>query len=158
MTLAGLVLIFSIGVLVVCLQVSCWKILRHSFDQDYFRTVVDEHQLTFVTVRQMVQQSYSPGNCLRFRSMLKNDFLTLRTLLKNSATFSRRYWTEEGLLTLYSRFLFFSLFCYHLFRLPQRRRLLKLTAVLEYLANVVRVRMREVAITNQAFSDFLLGA
>jgi hypothetical protein len=89
--------------------------------------------------------------------MLKCDFLALAYLLKNAANVNQSYSREDKLLMLYFRLVFLSLVTRHLLRLQVRPAILKLTAILQYFANVVGQRVNTIRFGNLTASDYLLN-
>jgi len=87
---------------------------------------------------------------------LKCDFLALTYLLKNAVNVDQRYSREERLLMLYFRLVFASLITRHWLRVREKSAILKLTAILQYFANVVGQRVDTVRFANLTASDYLL--
>jgi len=88
---------------------------------------------------------------------LKCDFLALTYLLKNAANVNQRYSYEERLLILYFKLVFAWLVTSHWLKLRETAAALKLTAILEYFANVVGERVNTVRFGNLTASDYLLN-
>jgi hypothetical protein len=89
--------------------------------------------------------------------MLRCDFLALTYLLKNAANVNQRYTYDERLLILYFRWQFLSLAVRRLLKLGENTAILRLTAVLQYFANVVGQRVNAVKFGNLTAADYLLN-
>jgi hypothetical protein len=157
MFLAALILILSTALFFFYLQVVCQKILRRRFDQEYFQSIVNANRLEFSAVQKALEEFNAPVDYPRLRMMLKCDFLALTYLLKNAANVRQQYSHEEWLLIFYFRLVFFSLVTRHLLRLREKPPILKLTAILQYFANVVGQRVNTVRFGNLTASDYLLN-
>ena len=157
MFLAALVLILSTALFFFYLQAACQRVLRRSFDQDYFRSIVNANRLEFPSVRRALEDFDASLDYPRVRMMLKCDFLALAYLLKNAANVSQRYSRDECLLILYFRLIFLSLLARRSFGLSLKPAVLKLTAILQYFANVVGQRVNAVRFGNLTASDYLLN-
>jgi hypothetical protein len=157
MFLAALILILSTAMLLFYFQTTCQKILRRKFDREYARSIVSANRLEFPAVERSLVEFDSPVDYARLRMTLRCDFLALTYLLKNAGNLRQRYSHEERLLIVYSRSLFFSLFIRHALKLREKPAILKLTAVLEYFANVVGQRVDRVRFGNLTPSDYLLS-
>jgi len=156
MVLAALILILSAAFFFFFTQVTCQSILRRQFDREYFLAIVNANRLEFPAVRQMLEEFNAPVDYARLRMMLKCDFLALTYLLKNAVNVDQRYSREERLLILYFRLVFASLITRHWLRVHEKSAILKLTAILQYFANVVGQRVDTVRFANMAASDYLL--
>ena len=156
MVLAALILILSAAFFFFFTQVTCQSILRRQFDREYFLAIVNANRLEFPAVRQMLEEFNAPVDYARLRMMLKCDFLALTYLLKNAVNVDQRYSGEERLLILYFRLVFASLITRHWLRVREKSAILKLTAILQYFANVVGQRVDTVRFANMAASDYLL--
>lgn len=157
MFVAALVLILSTAMLLFYFQTACQKILRRKFDKQYSRSIVHANRLEFPAVQKSLVDFDSPVDYARLRMTLRCDFLALTYLLKNAGNLRQRFSREERMLILYSRSLFLSLFLRHLLRLGEKTVILKLTAVLEYFANVVGQRVDRVRFGNLTPSEYLLS-
>ncbi len=157
MFLASLILIISTGLFFFYFQVACQKILRRRFEQEYFHAIVNANRLEFPAVRQAAEESGAPVDYARVRMTLKCDYLALTYLLKNAANVNQRYSREERLLILYFRALFFSLVVRHFLKRRETPAVLRLTAILQYFANVVGQRVSMVRFGNLTASDYLLS-
>ena len=158
MALAALILILSSAFFLFYLQVTCQRLLRRQFDREYFLAIVNANRLEFPAVRRTLEEFNAPVDYPRLRIMLKCDFLALTYLLKNAVNVDQRYSREEQLLMLYFRLAFASLITRHWLRVREKPAILKLTAVLQYFANVVGQRVDTVRFANLAASDYLLDS
>jgi hypothetical protein len=140
-----LILVISTGLFFFYLQATCQRILRREFEQDFFRFIVKANSLEFPLVRKDVETFGAPANYPLLARTLKCDFLALAYLVKNAANISQRYSYQERLLMLYFRLVFASLTARHWLKWGVAPATLKLTAVLEYFANVVGERVTTVA-------------
>ena len=157
MFLAALILIISTGLFFFYLQVACQRILRRKFDQEYFLSIVNANRLEFPTIRKGLEEFAALDDYSRVRVMLKCDYLALTYLLKNAANANQRYTRDEYLLIFYFRAVFFSWAARHLLRLREQPAILKLTAILEYFANVVGRRVDLIRFGNLSASDYLMN-
>jgi hypothetical protein len=157
MFLASLILIVSTALFFFYIQVVCQRILRRRFDQEYFLSIVNANRLEFPAIRKGLEEFDAPLDYHRARLMLKCDYLALTYLLKNAANVNQRYTSEERLLILHFRAVFFSLMVRHLLRWREQPAMLKLTAILEYFANVVGRRVDQVRFGNLSAADYLLN-
>jgi hypothetical protein len=156
MFIALMVLILSTALFFFYLQNTCQRILRHVFDREYFRAVVNANRLEFASIRRALQDLKLLPDYSKLRTPLKCDFEVLTYLLKNAANLNQRYSREERLLMLYFRFEFFSLRMRHRLRWRERQALLNLTEILQYFANVVGQRVDSVRFDNQPPDEFLM--
>ncbi len=157
MLLAALILIISTGLFFFYWQATCQKILRRKFSQEYFQSIVSANRLEFPYVRQALEEFDAPTDYARFRMTLKCDYLALTYLLKNAANVNQRYSHEEQLLMLYFRLVLLSLVSRRLLRLQEKPAFLKLTAILQYFANVVGERVHMIRFGNLTASEYLLN-
>jgi len=157
MFMASLILILSTGLLLFYIQAVCQKILRRQFSQEFFQSIVNANRLEFPSVRKAITDFNSPMEYSRLTLTLKCDFLALTYLLKNAANVNQRYSYEERLLMVYFKLIFTSLVTRHWFKLRETSEALKLTAILEYFANVVGERVNMVRFGNLTASDYLLN-
>jgi len=155
--MAALILILSTGLFFFYLQAVCQKILRRQFTQEFFQSIVNANRLEFPSVRKSIEAFDSPMEYPRLSVTLRCDFLALTYLLKNAANVNQRYTYEERLLIVYFKLLFASLVTCHWMRLRETPAILKLTAILEYFANVVGERVNTVRFGNMTASDYLLN-
>jgi hypothetical protein len=157
MVMATLILIFSTGLFFFYLQAACQKVLRRQFAQEYFQSIVNANRLEFPSVRKSIKDFGAPVDYPRLMMTLKCDFLALTYLLKNAANVNQRYSYEERMLMLYFRLVLTLLTVRHWFRFSETSAALKLTAILEYFANVVGERINAVRFGNLTASDYLLN-
>lgn len=158
MFVASLILIVSTALFCFYFQATCQNILRRKFDQQYSHSIVNANRLEFPAVRMELEEFDAPVDYPRLRMTLMCDFLALTYLLKNAGNLKQRYSRDERFLILYFRTISCVLFIQHLFRLnKEKSAVLKLTAILEYFANVVGQRVNRVRFGNLAPSDYLLS-
>src|SRR5271169_5534067 len=141
MFMAALILIISTGLFFFYFQAACQKVLRRQFTQEFFQSIVNANRLEFPSVRKAIEDFGSPVEYPRLTLTLKCDFLALTYLLKNAANINQRYSYEERLLIVYFKLVFVSLIVRHWLKLRETPAALKLTAILEYFANVVGERV-----------------
>ena len=154
MFLAALILILSAAFFFFYTQITCHSILRRQFDREYFLAIVNANRLEFPAVRQMLEEFNAPVDYPRLRMTLKCDFLALTYLLKNAVNVDQRYSREERLLMLYYRLVFASLITRHWLRVREKPAILKLTAILQYFANVVGQRVNTVRFANLTAANY----
>ena len=155
MFVAALILIVSIGLLFFYFEVVCRNILRRRVAQEYFHAIVDANRLEFVSVRKSIEDLGAPIDYSPLTVTLRTDFLMLTYLLKNAANIYQRCTYEERLLMFYFRVQFACLVTRHWLRWREHSAVLKLTAVLQHLANVVGERVNAARFGNLTASDFL---
>jgi hypothetical protein len=148
MFLAALILILSTAFFFLYTQVTCQRILRRQFEREYFLAIVNAGGLEFPAVRQMLEEFNAPVDYPRLRMMLKRDFLALTYLLKNAVNVDQRYSGKERLLVFYFRLIFASLITRHWLQVREEPAILKLTAILQYFANVVGQHVSTVRFAN----------
>ena len=148
MTLSIIIFIVSVAPLMFYLQVPCEKILLRRLNQQFFHSVVEAYPLEFPFVRKALEEFNVPVDYSRFRIQLKCDFLALRYLLMNAWNakgFFAKERLKEELFVQELRWYFFAVFLVlwikHRMRLSERAAVLKLTSILEYLANVLAERV-----------------
>ena len=157
MVLAALILILSTAFFFFYMQATCQRILREQFDREYFLAIVNASSLEFPAVRRASGEFNAPVDYPRLRIMLKCDFRALTYLLKNAVNVKQRYSGEERLLMFYFRLVFASLITRHWLRVGEKPAILKLTAILQYFANVVGQRVDSVRFANLTAADCVLG-
>ena len=157
MIVALLILILSTALFLFYFQVTCQKILRRQFDREYFQSIANANRLEFPSLRKSLEEFGAPVDYSRLRMMLRCDFLALTYLLKNAANVNQRYTHDERLLILYFRWQFLSLGVRRLLKLGEKTAILRLTAVLQYFANVVGQRVNAVKFGNLTAADYLLN-
>jgi hypothetical protein len=149
-------LIVSSALFLFYLQVTCQKILKREFQQDYFQSIVNANRLEFPSVKKALEEYEGPVDYARFRMTLKCDYLALTYLLKNAANAKQRFTWEEQILMLYFQAIYLVLVTRHTVRLKEKNTFFNLTAILQYFANVVGQRVNTVRFGNLAPSDYLL--
>jgi hypothetical protein len=154
---AALILILSTALFFFYLQGTLQRILRRQFDREYFLAIVNAERLEFPAVRKALEEFNAPVDFLQLQMSLKCDFLALAYLLRNAANVNQRYTHEERFVMLCFRLIFVSLITRHWLRLSEKPAILKLTAILEYFANVVGKRINSVRFGNQSAFDYLLS-
>jgi hypothetical protein len=154
---SALILILSTAFFFFYLQATCQGILRQQFDREYFLAIVNATRLEFPAVRRTLGEFNASVDYPRLRMMLKYDFRALTYLLKNAVNVHQRYSGKERLLMFYFRLVFASLIIRQWLRVREEPAILKLTAILQYFANVLGQRVDTVRFTNLTAADYLLG-
>ncbi|MBZ5514701.1 MAG: hypothetical protein LAN62_07630 [Acidobacteriia bacterium] len=154
---ACLVLVISTGLFFFYFQVACQRVLRRRFDREYFLAIVHANRLEFPVVRMTLEEYEAPVDYPRVRMTLKCDYLALTYLLKNAANVNQRYSRDERLLILYFNAISFYLVACHWLRRQEKPAILRLTAILQYFANVVGERVSTIRFGNLTASDYLLN-
>jgi len=154
MVLATLILILSTAFFFFHLQVTCQGLLRRQFDREYFMAIVKANRLEFPAVRRTLEESNAPFDYPRLCMMLKCDFRALTYLLRNAVNLNQRYSRDEQLLILYFRLVLASLITRHWLRVREEPAILKLTAILQYFANVVGQRVNTVRFANLTAANY----
>jgi hypothetical protein len=157
MFVASLVLVLSTALFFFYFQATCQRILRRRFDREYFQAIVNANRLEFPVVRRTLEEYEVPVDYARVRMTLKCDYLALTYLLKNAANVNQRYSREELLLILYFKAVFAALAVCHWLRLREKPAVLKLTAILQFFANVIGQRVSMARFGNLTASDYLLS-
>jgi hypothetical protein len=157
MTIATIILILSAALFCFYFQVTCQKILRRQFDQEYFQSIATANRLEFLSLRESLQGLGEQAAYSLLRQALRCDFVALTYLLKNAANLNQRYANEERLLILYFRWQFLSLAARRLLGMSDEGVVLRLTSVLQYFANVVGQRVEAVKFGNLAAAEFPLS-
>jgi hypothetical protein len=157
MVWATLILIFSAAVFLFSLQAACEEILRRRFEDALPDPIVDANRLEFPFVRRALQEFEAPVDYARFRVQLKCDYLALIYLLRNAANQRHRLSRHERLLAAYFGTLSGVLTLAHWLRAAEKPILLKMTAVLEYFANVLGERIKHVRFGNLTASEYLMS-
>ena len=157
MIIATLILILSAALFCFYFQVTCRRILRRQFAQEYFQSIAAANRLEFLSLRESLEGlGRTPAYSL-LRQALKCDFVALTYLVKNADNVNQRYATEERFLILYFRWLFLSLAARRLLRMSESQVILRLTSVLQYFANVVGQRVEAVKFGNLAAAELPLS-
>jgi hypothetical protein len=157
MIIATLILILSTAMFFFYFQVTCQKILRRQFDQEYFRSIAHANRLEFPSLRKSLEEFGAPAHYSQLRSMLNCDFLALTYLLKHVENAHRSYSNEEYFLLLYFRFQSLSLAVRRMLGVSDSKAILRMTSVLQYFANVVGQRVSNVSFANSTAADYLLS-
>ena len=157
MFLATLILIISVALFFFYIQVTCQRILRRRFDKEYFQAIVSANRLEFLSVRQTLEEFDSSVDYARVRMTLKCDYLALTYLLKHAANFKQRYSRDELLMIFHFRAALFSLLARHALKLKEKPAILRLTAVLQYFANVVGQRVSQIRFGDLSATDYLMN-
>jgi len=152
-----LILIVSTALFFFFIQVTCMKLLRRRFDRDYHLAIANANRLEYLSVRKAIEEFNLPVDYARVRMTLKCDFLALTYLLKNAVNARRRYRFEEWLLMAHFRAILLWLSVCHALRLREQPLILRLTAILQYFANVVGQRFESLRFGNAAVSDYLVN-
>ena len=148
MALAALILTLSAALFFFFTQVTCQRILSRQFEREYFLAIANAGGLKFPAVRRTLGEFNAPADYPRLRMTLQGDFQALTYLLKNAVNVHQRYSGEERLLMFYFRLVFASLITRHWLRVHEKPAILKLTAILQYFANVVGQRVSTVRFAN----------
>ena len=153
-----LILILPSGLLFLYLPAVCHRLLQRRSTQRFYEKMVDVNGLEFPSVRTAIEECGSPGEYPHVTAALKCDFLALTYLLKVAANVNQRHTYEDLLLILYFKVLYVSLVTRHLLRLSETSPALKLTAILQYFANVVGERVHALRFGDLTASDHLAPA
>jgi hypothetical protein len=138
--MSALILILSVSMLLFYFQALCQKILRREFERACFQAVVRAGALEFASVRQALKTPEAPFDFAQCRVALQCDLLTLRYLLKHAANVQQKLTWQEHLLLVYYRWSSAVMAVRHRLGMNEEASILKMTAVLEYFANVVGER------------------
>ena len=150
-----LIMIVSTALLFFYLQVVCQKLLRRGFSPEFYMGIVRNNHLEFPLIRKGVEDFGYPGEYSRLLLTLQCDFVVITYLLKKGSNLDQRFLPADCLLILYFHILFVSLVTRHWLRLPENSTVLKLTTILQYLANVVGQRINTVRFGNLTASNYL---
>src|ERR1017187_2063856 len=156
MIMATMVLILSTAMFFFYLQGTCQKILRRKFAQAFWQAIATANGFEFPSVREALESSSAPMEYPRLMTALKCDFQALTYLAKNAANVNQRHSAEERFLILYFKWSSISLVVRHGLKLREQPAALKMTAILQYFANVVGERADTVRFGNLTASDYLL--
>ena len=152
-----LILVFSMALLIFYLQTACERILRREFEGAFPDPIIEANRLEFPYIRKTLEEFDAPVDYSRFSTHLKCDYLALIYLLKNAANEERRLSRSERVLAVYFRSLSWALAGSHLVRFGERAVLLKMTAVLEYFANVLGERIKGIRFDQLTASEYLMN-
>jgi hypothetical protein len=157
MIMATMVLILSTGMFFFYLQGTCQKILRRKFAQAFWQGIATANGFEFPSVRQALESSGALGQYPGLIKALECDFQALTYLAKNAANVNQRHSSEERFLILYFKWASISLVVRHGLKLREQPAALKMTAILQYFANVVGERANAVRFGNLTAADYLLN-
>jgi len=157
MVSAALILIGSLALLMFYLQAVCEEILRRRFEDALPGPIVDANRLEFPFIRKALEEFDAPVDYARFRVQLKCDYLALIYLLRNAANQRHRLSRHERLLAAYFGTLSGVLTLVHSLHVSEKPILLKMTAVLEYFANVLGERIKQVRFGKLTASEYLMS-
>ncbi len=143
MVMATLVFVISLGLFLFHLQVVCQRILRRKFDRSYFQVIAGANRLEFPLLLKALEEEAYPVDYAQLRQALKCDLQALTYLVRTTRAPSSRHSAEEWLLTFYAELMFFSMTIRHLLRLRVKPVVPKLSAILQYFANLVGYRVSE---------------
>src|ERR1017187_572962 len=157
MIMATMILILSTAMFFFYLQSVGQKILRRKFAQAFWQAMATANGFEFPSVRQALESSGAPMQYPRLMMNLKSDFQTLTYLAKNAANVNQRHSSQERFLILYFKWSSISLVVRHWLKLREQPAALKMTAILQYFANVVGERANAVRFGNLTACDYLLN-
>jgi hypothetical protein len=143
MIVSVLTLVVSAALCLFYFQGTCLTILNREFQRDYFQSVVNTSRLEFLSVRDSIERPKAQLDYSEVRTALTCDYLALTYLLKNAV--AGKCSRQERLLMVYFRGLLMTLAVSHLFKMNEKRAILKLTAILQYFANTLGERVMETA-------------
>src|SRR5215469_6780451 len=155
--ISAFILIGSLALFLFYLQAVCEQILRRRFEDPLPDPIVDANRLEFPFIRKALEEFEARVDYSRFRVQLKCDYLALTYLLRNAANQHHRLSRPERLLAAYFGTLYGLLTVAHLFGIAEKPIFLKMTAVLEYFANVLGERIRQVRFGNLTASEYLMS-
>jgi len=138
MVMAYLILIFSAALLIFYFQATCQAILRREFDHKYCDAVVKASCLEYPVMRESVQVRGVDRDFKWFCAGLRCDYLTLTYLLRQGGQACP---LDLRLLMAYFQLIYLWMFTKHVLRLGEERAMLRLTAILEFLANAAGQRL-----------------
>ena len=157
MIMATLILILSTALFFFYLQGVGQKILRRKFAQSFWQTIAQANGFEFPSVRRALESSGVPMEYPRLMTALRCDFQALTYLAKNAANVNQRHSSEERFLILYFKWASISMVARHWLKLREKPAALKMTAILQYFANVVGERANTIRFGNLTASDYLLN-
>lgn len=150
MIMSILVLVFSVALFFFYVQAFCERAIKREFSQPYFQDIVNAIQLEFPRLQHDLL-SKRALDCAEVRTALKCDYATLSYLLANSDRRRRKLSWQERVVVLYFHFLCFCLPFRYAAKFHQREAVLKLTGVLQYLANLTGEKV------SSGYRDFALS-
>jgi hypothetical protein len=135
------ILVLSAALLMFYLQAHCERILQREFEGEFLNAVANANGLGFPSVRKALEEPDVPVDYPHLLMRLRCDFLALTWLLKNACNMRWRFSYQERLLRMYFCAVYWvALGVGHGPGFVQRAALLKLTSILEFLANVAGER------------------
>ena len=147
--------VIGISGFAVFVHFACRRMLRREFEHDYYLSVVHARDLEFADVRRVLEDFTAPLNFSRLRDMLSRDFHKVLDLVDIVPTPAEGHWTEVWLPVANFQMVRLGVSLFSLVGLPEKPGLLKLAAMLRYLANLAGQRVHGVQITNPAFAELL---
>lgn len=134
------ILILSTALFLFYVQTLCEEILRREFSHAYFQDVLNALDLEFPRLRRSIQDNADVSRS-QVQLALKSDYFTLTYLLKNGNPKRRSFSWHEKLLISYFRALLLILPLRYAFHFGERQAIVKLTAILYHIANLVGERV-----------------
>lgn len=157
MVMATLILILSTAMFFFYLQSVGQKILRRQFAESFWQAIAQANGFEFPAIRAALKNSGDAMPYETLKSGLQRDFQTLTYLAKNAANVNQRHTREERFLIGYFKFSAFMMVARHALKLGEKPAALKMTAILQYFANVVGERANSVRFGNLTAADYLLN-
>jgi hypothetical protein len=157
MVMATLILVLSTAMFFFYLQSVGQKILRRQFAESFWQAIAQANRFEFPAIRQALKNSSETVDYAAMKGSLQRDFLTLTYLAKNAANVNQRHSREERFLIGYFKFSAFMMVARHALKLGEKPSALKMTAILQYFANVVGERANAVRFGNLTAADYLLN-
>lgn len=131
-----LILVVSAALFLFYVQTTCARTMRREFDRAFYQDVINAIHLEYPRLQDAILSrsalAYSDA-----RHALRCDFMTLEYILKNADSSERYLSPREKILLLYFRFLLFCLPIRHALKHGENEAVLKLTTILQFLANLV---------------------
>ena len=140
MIVASLILILSTALFFFYLQMVCQQLLRREFVEPFYLRLAQVTGLEFPALREAIGNARYVGDHASIANALRCDITAVSYLLKRAFR-TRLLTTGDRLLLLYWRVMFISWRLRHILGLQEIPAFLELTAILQYLANVVGVRV-----------------
>ncbi len=157
MVMATLILVLSSAMFFFYLQSVGQKILRRQFAESFWQAIAQANRFEFPAIRQALKNSSETVDYATMKASLQRDFLTLTYLAKNAANVNQRHTRQERFLIGYFKFSAFMMVARHALKLGEKPSALKMTAILQYFANVVGERANAVRFGNLTAADYLLN-
>jgi hypothetical protein len=152
---SALILILSTALFCFYWQATIQRVLRRSFDQEYFRTMVKASRLEFLTLRASFENPGAPVDYARVRAIVKCDFQALSHVLRSAAGAGQRVSREERLLKFYFHLMVGSLVARHWLRLSEKPAVRELAAILKFFANSAGQRLESIRLADLSAADYL---